>query len=557
MISRFLILVALILIHPKAINAQLFGGQIKNNKNWATLYPPGSVFCNGPTAIVDVTNPTTGKTWMDRNLGATQVATSSTDAAAYGDLYQWGRRSDGHQCRNSSTTSTLSNSDQPAHGNFILKSATPGDWRNPSNSNLWQSIIGINNPCPLGYRIPTQAEWNSEQSSWSVNSNAGAFSSGLKYTAAGGRLSGQTSGGSIVSSGIGGIYWSSTVLSSTTSFSIYFGTMDPGLVGVESDRSDGSSVRCIKETTGSIGALNCGSTTITGNLISGTAASSVSASVPYIGGNGGYYSSQSISSTGVTGLTATITQGLLGNGAGNLVYTISGTPSTSGTASFAITIGGQSCTFTLNVSSLAGQYPANSIFCAAGPTAIVDVINPATGKTWMDRNLGASEVATSSTDQNAYGDLYQWGRRSDGHQCRNSAVTSTLSSTDQPSHGDFITTSSNWRAPENPSLWQGLNGANNPCPNGYRLPTQSELSAEQNSWISPYSSGAFASPLKLTVGGERSYTNGILSNVNNAGQYWSSNASNGNSVALYFNSGFRTIWQTQRAKGISVRCIKN
>jgi len=39
----------------------------------------------------------TGKIWMDRNLGASQVATSSTDAAAYGDLYQWGRAADGHE----------------------------------------------------------------------------------------------------------------------------------------------------------------------------------------------------------------------------------------------------------------------------------------------------------------------------------------------------------------------------------------------------------------------------------------------------------------------------
>ena len=53
-------------------------------------YPDGTVHCNGtPTEVVDVTNPTTGKTWMDRNLGASQAATSSTDADAYGDLYQW------------------------------------------------------------------------------------------------------------------------------------------------------------------------------------------------------------------------------------------------------------------------------------------------------------------------------------------------------------------------------------------------------------------------------------------------------------------------------------
>ena len=47
--------------------------------------------------VTNVTNPTTGRVWMDRNLGATQVATSSTDEAGYGDLYQWGRRKDGHQ----------------------------------------------------------------------------------------------------------------------------------------------------------------------------------------------------------------------------------------------------------------------------------------------------------------------------------------------------------------------------------------------------------------------------------------------------------------------------
>ncbi|MFT7002526.1 MAG: hypothetical protein ACJAVW_003569 [Spirosomataceae bacterium] len=49
----------------------------------------------------NVTNPTTGKIWMDRNLGATRVATSSTDAYAYGDLYQWGRATDGHTLRTS------------------------------------------------------------------------------------------------------------------------------------------------------------------------------------------------------------------------------------------------------------------------------------------------------------------------------------------------------------------------------------------------------------------------------------------------------------------------
>jgi N-acetylneuraminic acid mutarotase len=56
----------------------------------SSLYKPGTVFCNGyATKVVDVTNPITGKTWMDRNLGASRAATSSDDSLAYGDLYQW------------------------------------------------------------------------------------------------------------------------------------------------------------------------------------------------------------------------------------------------------------------------------------------------------------------------------------------------------------------------------------------------------------------------------------------------------------------------------------
>ena len=76
------------------------------------------------TKIVTVTSKT-GKIWMDRNLGATQVASSTTDVAAFGDLYQWGRGSDGHQIRTSSTTSTLSSTDKTANSNFILAPNLP------------------------------------------------------------------------------------------------------------------------------------------------------------------------------------------------------------------------------------------------------------------------------------------------------------------------------------------------------------------------------------------------------------------------------------------------
>lgn len=95
-----------------------------------------------------VYNTTTQKIWLDRNLGATQVATSSTDADSYGWLYQWGRLTDGHQIRTPApaTTSTLSTTDVPLNGDFITIAEPPNDWRDPQNDNLWQGVDGINNP---------------------------------------------------------------------------------------------------------------------------------------------------------------------------------------------------------------------------------------------------------------------------------------------------------------------------------------------------------------------------------------------------------------------------
>ena len=194
-----------------------------------------------------------------------------------------------------------------------------------------------------------------------------------------------------------------------------------------------------------------------------------------------------------------------------------------------------------------------------------NVTNPTTGEIWMDRNLGASQVATSSTDANAYGDLYQWGRAADGHESRTSATTSTNATSAVPNDGNawdgfFITEGSSpydWLTPQDDNLWQGVSGTNNPCPSGYRLPTEAEWEAERTSWSSNNAAGAFASPLKLPVAGYRDYSDGSLYNVGSRGHYWSSTVGGTYSRFLSFYSSDASMYSYDRALGYSVRCLKD
>jgi hypothetical protein len=97
-----------------------------------------------------------------------------------------------------------------------------------------------------------------------------------------------------------------------------------------------------------ISSINCAGVTASAGAIGVTY--SGNATIPYSGGNGGSYPSGfPIASTGVTGLTATLQGGSLTNGVGSLIYAITGTPTASGTASFSVSFGGQSCTFTIAV----------------------------------------------------------------------------------------------------------------------------------------------------------------------------------------------------------------
>jgi uncharacterized protein (TIGR02145 family) len=121
-----------------------------------------------------IVSTTTGKKWLDRNLGSNHRADSINDYNAYGDFFQWGRPADGHQLMNwtsstigvpvNGTTTTLATTDNPGHSNFILRNPAPAppDWRSDNNSNRWVTIP--QGPCPAGWHVPSIDEWMAEVS---------------------------------------------------------------------------------------------------------------------------------------------------------------------------------------------------------------------------------------------------------------------------------------------------------------------------------------------------------------------------------------------------------
>lgn len=203
-------------------------------------------------------------------------------------------------------------------------------------------------------------------------------------------------------------------------------------------------------------------------------------------------------------------------------------------------------------------------------TKTVPVIS-STGRIWMDRNLGASRVALSFNDYFAYGNIYQWGRSNDGHQLMywtsntsgtpvNNISSFNLSVTDYPNHNMFIVPTGlpyDWRVTKNDNLWQGITGVNKPCPEDYRLPTSIELANEMTAYNITNSASAFNSPLKFTVPGSRSNTNGQFMTTGSNGLYWTSSVSGSNAVAISISPEGAGIANIYRFFGASCRCIKN
>jgi uncharacterized protein (TIGR02145 family) len=226
-----------------------------------------------PASATQVTDVVYGtQTWMDRNLGARQVATDFDDVFSFGNYHQWGRPADGHEITVwNGTTKTdgrglaettaleaLAADAYPSYANFIRTKVSPFDWlANPAASDvatLWDIDANRQGPCPANYHVPANSEWNtanafnsglesgtngSNTTGW--DNRTEAYDSALKLPSSGMRT---RNNGNLFNHSIEGYYWSSSVSDTNARlFTFHSEGASPSTL----NRANGFTVRCLKD----------------------------------------------------------------------------------------------------------------------------------------------------------------------------------------------------------------------------------------------------------------------------------------------------------------------
>ena len=226
-----------------------------------------------------------------------------------------------------------------------------------------------------------------------------SVSSAIPYVGGnGGTHSGQLS---VPSTGVIGL--TATLAAGTFSGPLtYTITGTPGGAGTASFAINIGGRTCTLDRTvvaGQIASIDCAGAVTNGTLVHGLSALGVSSVISYTGGNGGSHSGQTVNSTGVSGLTATLTAGNFVNGNGTLNYVISGTPTSSGTARFAINIGGQTCELTRTVV----EGSVATLTCGSPSGTLVAGLTVTTSVTFQASYTGGNGGAYSEKTINSTG----------------------------------------------------------------------------------------------------------------------------------------------------------
>ncbi|WP_180323806.1 Ig-like domain-containing protein, partial [bacterium endosymbiont of Bathymodiolus sp. 5 South] len=175
------------------------------------------------------------------------------------------------------------------------------------------------------------------------------------------------------------------------------------------------------------------------------------------------------------------------------------------------------------------------------------ILSEKTGRIWLDRNLGASEVCKTITDSNCYGDPYQWNEAKDG-----SYTAITPDKTNNPADIFDLILGSVDSSGNSGVPFSIDKGANDICPSGYSVPTSEEFRQEGGGSTSVFNG-------KLPLTGYRNVS-GVTKEADNQGFYWtrSTGSANNKSIALVFGKdGVQSFPEEIHTKGLHIRCIKD
>lgn len=190
------------------------------------------------------------------------------------------------------------------------------------------------------------------------------------------------------------------------------------------------------------------------------------------------------------------------------------------------------------------------------------VVSPYTGRIWLDRNVGASSVCSTSPDavhSGCFGDYYQWGRNTDGHQTDTARKTTVQKNSITNTDRYFVIGSSDWTTVDSSGTqrsenWSKTDGSSI-CPAGYRVPTTTEFLNENM-----YGTIPMDNFLKLPLAGKKTWYDGNVMNAGVTGNVWTSTSAGSHSANTLTFSKYSTFMSasgnSQNSRGYSVRCIK-
>ncbi|MBL0316806.1 MAG: hypothetical protein IPP69_13995 [Flavobacteriales bacterium] len=328
---------------------------------------------------------------------------------------------------------------------------------------------------------------------------------------------------------------------------------------------------------GSINALDCQTIVNTGTLIQETLASDVSSLVLYVDGNGGPHNGQTVNSTGVTGLTATLDPGAFANGSGYLIYNISGTPANYGLAIFALNIGGQTCNLSLPVIP-SGTLNACGADEVHNPNLTYGSLADRDGNVYKTIVIGTQEWMAENLRTRHY---------QNGDEIPLATANGGWSSQSEGAFCWYNNDSATYNCPYGKLYnWYTVTDPRNLCPTGWHAPSDEEWSILLN-YLDPASDGGDAYPnvagghmksdgvvywntpntnadnssgFSALPGGFRNGSNGLFFVEQDEGFWWSTTSATSSSSyrrkLIYYNGIGTRDYVTFRT-GLSVRCLKD